>query len=375
MPNVNPVEVVYSAAHAQFPDTEPLGGGKAVADYLEREHRGWTIISPRSLKLALTKSPADMTELQYARFCRQFERAATDAILQRDPRRCVVLANDISEGPDFRRLGEAGYRVATIFHVDVVEYFTKFYLRGVVRPEHLTKFRWRSRCVPDLFRLVFTKQEDCVRHSRRLIVPSAPMREVILRCYPWCTAEKIAVVPWGNIAPPVAGESLDVADDEFVVVTLSRLSPEKGIERLLRALHQIRVPRLHLFICGAAAYMKGRAYERKLRRLAEGLPVTFMGHVSGARKSALLRRADLFVSPSRHESYGLTIAEALAHGCRVVSHGHYGARGVVVDCGDTAALAAEIEATSQQQTARRVVSDTSTAAADVAAILTETAHL
>jgi hypothetical protein len=40
-----------------------------------------------------------------------------------------------------------------------------------------------------------------------------------------------------------------------------------------------------------------------------------------------------------HESYGLTIAEALAAECRVVSHHHYGAAGEVVDCADSKALA------------------------------------
>jgi len=337
---VNPVEILYTAAHGHFPDSEPLGGGKAVADYLEREHPHWTMLTPRSVGLTLAKPLTEMTELQYARFCRQFERAVTDVIFQRDPQRCVVLVNDISEGPDFRRLGEAGYRVATIFHVDVVEYFTKFYLRNLVRPERLTRFRWRY--APDVLRLVFEKQSDCVRHSRRLIVPSEPMREVILRCYPWCLPEKIVVIPWGNIAVPHPVEPLDVAEDEFVIVTMSRLSPEKGIERLLRALPSVTVPRLRVFICGAPAYMRGRAYERKLRRLAAGLPVTFTGHVGGARKAALLARADLFVSPSRHESYGLTIAEAMAYGCRVISHGHYGARGEVVDCSDSQILAREI---------------------------------
>ncbi len=134
-----------------------------------------------------------------------------------------------------------------------------------------------------------------------------------------------------------------VADDEIVIVTLSRLSPEKGIERLLAAVPHVdaRGKRLRVFICGGAAYMKGRAYERKLRRLAERVTtsrVEFTGHVVGAEKSALLQRADIFVSPSRHESYGLTIAEALAAGCRVISHHHYGAEGEVVDCSDPRAL-------------------------------------
>src|SRR5438034_10920906 len=70
--------------------------------------------------------------------------------------------------------------------------------------------------------------------------------------------------------------------------------------------------------------------------------VVFLGHVVGEHKAALLQRADLFVSPSRHESYGLTIAEAAAAGCRIISHPHYGASGTVVDCSDEQALAAAI---------------------------------
>ena len=131
-------EVLYSAAHAEFPDTEPLGGAKAVADYLIREWRksapfALVVLSPKSLGVGRAARPAvapyhltDLSELQYARFCREFERAATKEILKRDPQRCVVLSNDISEGPDFAALGERGYRIVTIFHVDVVEYFTRF---------------------------------------------------------------------------------------------------------------------------------------------------------------------------------------------------------------------------------------------------------
>lgn len=383
--------VLYTAAHAHFPDTEPLGGGKAVADYLCREFPDWTVLSPQTLKLDVGRlcesattadavadgkrrtrrsaSLHEMSEFQYARFCRQFERAATEAILRHDPASCVVLTNDISEGPDFAALGALGYRIVSIWHVDVVEYFTKLYLRDWVRPE--TAARWGQwRWLPDILKLVFHKQADCVRCSRRIVVPSAPMREMILRCYPQCPAEKIAVVPWGNIstaaancrpAPSETGEddrceSVDLAstliehrygDDEFIILTLSRLSPEKGIERLLQALRHLGTFHYRLLICGAPAYMKGRRCERKLRRLARGFPVEFLGHVTGAQKAALLRRADLFVSPSHHESYGLTIAEAEAAGCRIISHGHYGAAGTVVDCGDPAALAAAIRAAAQ----------------------------
>jgi glycosyltransferase involved in cell wall biosynthesis len=345
------IEVLYSAAHAEFPDTEPLGGGKAVADYLIREwgeHQPFalTVLSPRSLGLRLHEPLAQLSELEYARFCREFERAATAEILKRDRQQCVVLSNDISEGPNFGALGERGYRIVTIFHVDVVEYFTRFYLRGLVRPETVARFRWFG-VMPDVLRLVFEKQYQCVRHSARIVVPSPPMREMILRCYPWCAPETIVVLPWGDVSVRSAtGPSTlrhSIADDEIAIITLSRLSPEKGIERLLAALPYVDAhgKKLRVFICGGAAYMKGRAYERKLHRLAEKVAVSrieFTGHVVGAEKAALLQRADIFISPSRHESYGLTIAEALAAGCRVISHSHYGAEGQVVDCADPKAL-------------------------------------
>lgn len=357
------MDIIYCAAHAEFPDTEPLGGGKAVADYLIRS---WNqklgaalhVLSPRSVGLHLAKPLVAMSELEYARFCRQFEHTTTDIILRHDPRTCVVLANDISEGPDFRRLGAAGYRVATIFHVDVVEYFTKFYLRGLVRPETAARQRW-FRWMPNVLRLVFEKQHHCVRHSKRLIVPSEPMRQTLLRCYPRDTRDKVVVIPWGDIAGTIAPDpatiaDLKLADDEILIVTLSRLSPEKGIERLLAALPHVTAVGhpWRVLICGAPAYMEGRRYDRKLRKIAGRLPhhirVEFAGHLTGQRKASVLHRADVFVSPSHHESYGLTIAEAQRAGCRVISHHHYGAAGTVVNCGSPADLGRTLDAMIRQ---------------------------
>jgi hypothetical protein len=80
-------ELLYSAAHADFPDSEPLGGGKAVADYLIREWREQNpfplvVLSPSSVGLRQAgRLPynhlTELSELEYARFCREFERAAT----------------------------------------------------------------------------------------------------------------------------------------------------------------------------------------------------------------------------------------------------------------------------------------------------------
>ena len=70
----------------------------------------------------------------------------------------------------------------------------------------------------------------------------------------------------------------------------------------------------------------------RLRDLAGGLKkirVVFPGYVSGARKQDFLAMADLYVFPSRHESYGLTLMEALAAGLPAVCMEHQGSREIV----------------------------------------------
>ena len=206
--------VLYAAAHGGFSNHPvPLGGGAAVCDHLVEE---WTrtrpfplkLITPASLGAApgsdkrATPSGRELVqfgERDYARFSRAFERAATEEILRHDPATSVVLANDVSEGPDFETLAARGYRMYTIYHVDVVAYVAAMYLRGWVRPE--TTVRWYPRLrglLPAMARLVWEKQEASVRFSRGLIMPSEGMREVMLRCYPSDARDKIQVLPWGS---------------------------------------------------------------------------------------------------------------------------------------------------------------------------------
>ena len=342
-----------------------------MADYLIRSCPQWQVLSPHTTGLTLPKPLVALSEWEYARFCRQFEQATTAAILQHDPATCLVLTNDISEGPDFAKLSRLGYRLASIWHVDVVDYFCRMYLRNWVRPERAA--RWsRHGWLPDVLQLVFQKQAACVRASARLIVPSAPMKDVILRCYPDCPATAVSVMPWGNLAPAsaVITAAVPALAEEVVLMTLSRLSPEKGIERLLQALPFVE-GRYRVWICGAPAFMQGRRYAEKLRRMA-GNRVEFLGHVTGDRKAALLQRADLFISVSRHESYGLTLAEAAAAGCRVISHQHYGAAGTVVDCSQPRELAQVLtEQIRAGRTAKsRAIETANPVAARLAAVLT-----
>jgi glycosyltransferase involved in cell wall biosynthesis len=340
--------ILYTAAHGGFSnEAAPLGGGAAVFDNLVAD---WSRTQPFSFRtitpsiLAGSPSGRELTnfgERDYARFCYAFEDAATSEILQHDPATTVVLANDVSEGPRFAELGLRGYRVFTIYHVDVVNYVAAMYLGGWIAPE--TTVRWERRVrpfLPRIAQLVWEKQEASVRHSKGLIVPSEGMRDVLLRCYPDCPREKIHVLPWGLLEPPLACDSLSVnaLREEFgvprdakVLVTLSRISPEKGQDLLLESLLEWDPP-IWIFICGGAAYMQGKRFLDKLKRLASRFRrarVVFPGHVTGARKRAFFALADLYVFPSRHESYGLTLLEALASGTPAVCLDSVGARSVM----------------------------------------------
>ena len=152
------------------------------------------------------------------------------------------------------------------------------------------------------------------------------------------------VLPWGVSDPSYAGDAVplrhefSIPDNARVLLTLSRISPEKGqdllLEKLIEWERQPDYPSepLWLFICGEAAFMQGFAYLEKLRSLAAKLKktrVVFPGYVTGDRKKAFFALADLYVFPSRHESYGLTLLEALAAGVPAVCLDHHGARSVM----------------------------------------------
>ncbi|MDX1983392.1 MAG: glycosyltransferase family 4 protein [Bryobacteraceae bacterium] len=342
-------QVIYTAAHA-VADSEwaPIGGGGAICRQLTEE---WNRTRPFPFRvIGPSLAGADLVrfnETRYARFCIEFGAAATRAICGNEPERTVVLVNDIAEGPDFRTLAEAGFPIVTIYHVDVVAYVAAIYLRGLVRPE--TTVRWYERLrhlpLPRILDLVWARQRDSVRYSRRLIVPSAEMKHVLERCYPRDAPGKVEVLPWGVPSPPAeTGDpaslrrEFQVPADARVLLTLSRISPEKGQDLLLESLIEWeRMPEfprqpVYLFICGEAAFMKGERHLARLKSLAGRLrrvKTFFPGHVTGARKQAFFALADVYVFPSRHESYGLTLMEAMQAGLPAVCLDHHGAREIV----------------------------------------------
>jgi len=373
-------EIVFAGAHlGQDTRKVPVGGGAQVGNHLirhwAREERfhltvlgsgpgaewdGVPNVRYHRIPWDVRGSDGVLTDLSvrgYASFSRQFEQGVTafltDLAGRRDPRGICVIHNDLAEAGDFETIHRLGFRQVTIFHVDVVDYAASIYLRGLVSASALARaFRGVSklglnRFLPDVVRLIFEKQEECARYSDRLVVPSRGMADVLTRSYPCLSRDDILITPWGGIVDPTTGAvaeeverikaSYSLDEGRPVLLSLSRISPEKGQDLLLSALRRWEkreeiIP--EVIICGASAFIHGKAYMRKLHRMAGRLRrirVHFPGYVAGVRKAAFFSLADLYVFPSRHESYGLTLVEAMRAGLPVLTTDHRSARDLVRD--------------------------------------------
>jgi glycosyltransferase involved in cell wall biosynthesis len=130
----------------------------------------------------------------------------------------------------------------------------------------------------------------------------------------------IAVIPNGIDLPPPAREPAEVAGAPRIALSLGRLHPKKGLDRLLRAWAAVetRHPEWRLRILGPSE--AGHADElRALARILGLAGVEIAGPIFDDVKWQAYRAAELFVLPTLNESFGLTVAEALAAGTPAIS--------------------------------------------------------
>jgi glycosyltransferase involved in cell wall biosynthesis len=129
---------------------------------------------------------------------------------------------------------------------------------------------------------------------------------------------------------------------------VGRLSAEKGVADLLRAMQQI--PEMRLVIAGDGP---DRSELEHLARSLELANVDFVGQVGAEERDSLIGRSRFTVMPSHaYETLGKTILESYAQGCAVVASDtgsrrelvHQGETGLLYRCGDVNQLAQSIRA-------------------------------
>ncbi|REJ77364.1 MAG: glycosyltransferase family 1 protein [Acidobacteria bacterium] len=145
-----------------------------------------------------------------------------------------------------------------------------------------------------------------------------------------------------------------VPDHVKLITTVGELTTLKGQEDFVLAASELRKtsPDLFFVIVGRDN-SRDRSYKRKLRRLVKVLGLDdhtlFLDWVEDT--ASLLSAADVFVSASHTESYGLAILEAMASGTPVVATRTDGAKellksgvsGLFAEIGDPVSIASAVD--------------------------------
>jgi glycosyltransferase involved in cell wall biosynthesis len=129
-----------------------------------------------------------------------------------------------------------------------------------------------------------------------------------------------------------------VRDDEFAIVTISRISREKRIELIIETAKIL--PQKYRFIIVGPCY--DAAYGKEISQLSEGVQ-NFAIHDPVDNPGDVLNGADLFLLTSEYEGFALAMGEAIMLGVPVVST----QVGILEDLGFLARTVAPETATAQ----------------------------
>ena len=153
------------------------------------------------------------------------------------------------------------------------------------------------------------------RAADAVICVSDVERDLVTRDFP-DVAGRVATIPNGTDQKLVAEEDDGITADDPVVLTVGRLERYKNVDRIIDAFRALP--------CQATLVVVGEGpararLERHTQATGPGRPVHFAGRVPDAVLDQLFAKAVVVVSASDHEAFGLTLAEGLVSGARVVA--------------------------------------------------------
>jgi glycosyltransferase involved in cell wall biosynthesis len=183
--------------------------------------------------------------------------------------------------------------------------------RGMLSPVAVAFSRTKKRIVWALL------QGDVVRSASCIHATSEQEHDEIRD---FGLKNPIVVIPNGIDLPELDSPSTAATGFGRIVLSLGRIHPKKGLDRLVRAWAHVESahPEWRLRIVGPdelghASELVDLAAELKARR------ISVERSVAGDAKIAAYQQADLFVLPTLNENFAITVAEALAAGTPVIA--------------------------------------------------------
>jgi glycosyltransferase involved in cell wall biosynthesis len=175
--------------------------------------------------------------------------------------------------------------------------------RGMLAPAALAFSRLKKRVVWALFQGKVVLRAACIH---------ATSEQEYDEIRKFGLSNPVAIIPNGIDLPEPAARSISCTAGR-VVLSLGRIHPKKGLDRLVRAWARVEAahPDWRLRIVGPDEL----GHAKDLVALASELKtqhVSVEKSIAGDAKIAAYQQADLFVLPTLNENFAITVAEALA---------------------------------------------------------------
>ena len=185
---------------------------------------------------------------------------------------------------------------------------------GMLDPYSLGQKRWRKKLY-----LAATERRN-LEGASRLVFTAKQEEKAAKEILPWLRAGE--VIPLAADIPPElsrqdAAKMFATCFPEIAgrrcILFLGRIDPKKGLERLVVALPEVieKHPTVLLVIAGDGEPSYVRQIRDRFCSAGLASQVLLTGRVAGPTKWAALACAEIFVLPSKHENFGISIAEAM----------------------------------------------------------------
>ncbi len=182
--------------------------------------------------------------------------------------------------------------------------------RGMLEPWAMNHKRWKKHLAWWLYQRRDLQRARC--HHTTADVEASNVRRLGL-------GVPVRVIPNGVDMPEIDPKARGIEGGKRTALFLGRIYPVKGLPMLVEAWAQARPEGWILRIVGPDE--AGHRAEVEQAVAAAGLCeiVSFVGPLEGQAKASAFYDAELFVLPTHSESFGMVIAEALAHGLPVLT--------------------------------------------------------